>query len=76
MLSSIRSVLIFVLFLFNVQFDDARIDFGTVVNSGLSSLANVTQSSIMISFRSVVISNPTYQTNGSQFVMEFLSFFD
>lgn len=59
-----------VLFCLLIQYSDARIDFGTVVNNGLIAPSNTTQSSIIIGFRSVVISNPSYQTNGSEYVNE------
>ncbi|UJR30625.1 hypothetical protein I4U23_018150 [Adineta vaga] len=49
------------------QFNDARIDFGMVVNNGLSAPTNNTQSTIQIGFRSVVISSPANQANGSQY---------
>ncbi|CAF0916171.1 unnamed protein product [Rotaria sp. Silwood1] len=49
------------------QFDDARIGFGTVVNNGLVAPNNDTESTIMISFRSVIISNPSYQVNGATY---------
>jgi hypothetical protein len=41
---------------------------GTVVNSGLVAPSNDTQSAIMIAFRSILISNPSDETNGSQYV--------
>ncbi|CAF2512453.1 unnamed protein product [Rotaria sp. Silwood2] len=49
------------------QFDDARIDFGIVVNNGLVAPNNDTESTITISFRSVVISNPSYQVDGAAY---------
>ncbi|CAF3632430.1 unnamed protein product [Rotaria sordida] len=49
------------------QFDNARINFGTVVNSGLVAPYNDTESTITISFRSLVISNPSYQINGAEY---------
>ncbi len=66
-------------FLKTFQFDDAVINFGTVVNSGLVAASNDTLSSIMLTFRSVLISAPSDQANGSQYVNQtnsFLFFFN
>ncbi|CAF4036975.1 unnamed protein product [Adineta steineri] len=49
------------------QFNDAQIDFGTVVNNNLVSSTSDNQSTIQIGFRSVVISNPSDQIGGSQY---------
>ncbi|CAF2076674.1 unnamed protein product [Rotaria magnacalcarata] len=49
------------------QFDDAQINFGIVTNDFLVAPDNATESSITISFRSIVISSPNYEVNGASY---------
>ncbi|CAF3743558.1 unnamed protein product [Rotaria socialis] len=49
------------------QYDNAEINFGNVTNGFLVAANNATESSITVSFRSVVISCPSYQVDGAAY---------